>query len=79
MTRANVLQEVRQMRFEELYARRQQRELTMAEAGEMIGVTERTFRRWSTCSETAGRRYCRIGGSTHEWVSGCQWDRVVTL
>jgi hypothetical protein len=33
MTRANVLQEVRQMRFEELYARRQQRELTMAEAG----------------------------------------------
>jgi hypothetical protein len=19
------------------------------------------------------------GGSTHEWVPGCQWDRVVTL
>ncbi len=47
MTRASVLQEVRQMRFEELYARRQRRELTMAEAAEMLGVTERTFRRWS--------------------------------
>jgi transposase len=54
MTRANVLQEVRQMRFEELYARRQQRELTMAEAGEMLGVTERTFRRWSTRYESDG-------------------------
>lgn len=30
MTRARVLQEVRQMRFEELYERRQQRSLTMA-------------------------------------------------
>ena len=47
MTRARVLQEVRQMRFEELYERRQQRILTMAAAGEMLGVTERTFRRWS--------------------------------
>ena len=37
MTRATVLQEVRPMRFEELYARRQQRELTMAEAAEMLG------------------------------------------
>jgi hypothetical protein len=47
MTRATVLQEVRQMRFEELYERRQRRPLTMAEAAEMLGVTERTFRRWS--------------------------------
>ena len=47
MTRARILQEVRQMRFEELYERRQQREITMAEAAEMLGVTERTFRRWS--------------------------------
>jgi hypothetical protein len=31
MIRAHVLQEVRQMRFEELYGRRHRRELTMAE------------------------------------------------
>jgi predicted DNA-binding transcriptional regulator YafY len=45
MTRARVLQEVRQRRFEELYARRQRRELTMSEAADMLGITERTFRR----------------------------------
>ena len=54
MTRARVIQEVRQMRFEELYERRQQRILTMAEAGEMLGVTERTFRRWSGRSHAEG-------------------------
>ena len=54
MTRATVLQEVRQMRFEGLYKRRHRRELTMAEAAEMFGVTERTFRRWSTRYEAEG-------------------------
>jgi transposase len=54
MTRATVLQEVRQMRFEALYARRQRRDLTMAEAAEMLGVTERTCRRWSTRYEAEG-------------------------
>jgi DNA-directed RNA polymerase specialized sigma24 family protein len=46
MTGTRVLQEVRQMRCEELYARRQCREFTMAEAAEMIGIMERTFRQW---------------------------------
>jgi transposase len=54
MTRATVLQEVRQMRFEELYARRQRRDLTMAAAAEILGVTERTFRRWSVRYEADG-------------------------
>ena len=35
MTRARVLQEVRQMRVEARYERRQRRTLTMAEAAEM--------------------------------------------
>ena len=39
MTRAIVRQEVRRMRFEELYERRHRRELTMAEAAERLGVT----------------------------------------
>ena len=55
MTWARVLQEVRQMRFEELYERRQRRTLTMAEAAEILGITERTFRRWSGRYETEGR------------------------
>ncbi len=46
MTRTTVLQEVRQMRFEERYARQHRRDLTMGEAAERLGVAERTFRRW---------------------------------
>jgi transposase len=42
------------MRFEELYERRQRRTLTMAEAAEMLGVTERTFRRWSSRYDAEG-------------------------
>ena len=34
------------MRFEELLVRHERGNLTQAEAGEMLGVSERTFRRW---------------------------------
>ena len=51
------------MRFEELYERRQQRILTMAAAGEMLGVTERTCRRWSGRYDTEGVEECHDGGS----------------
>ena len=44
------------MRVEERYGRRHRRELTMAEAAEIRGVTERTFRRWSGCGRIRGRR-----------------------
>ncbi|MDH4252306.1 MAG: helix-turn-helix domain-containing protein, partial [Nitrospira sp.] len=54
MTRATVRQEVRPMRFEELYERRQRRELTIVEAADILGVTERTFRRWSARYEAEG-------------------------
>ena len=63
MTRATVLQEVRQMRFEELYERQQQRVLTMADAAEILGVAERTFRRWRDRYAGTAPRDCRIGGS----------------
>jgi hypothetical protein len=58
MTRVTVLQEVRQMRFEELYERRQRRELTMAEASEMLGSTERNLsedrrRKHALCQQCA--------------------------
>ncbi len=47
MTRATVLQEVRQMRFEELYEQRQRRTLTRGEAADILRITERAFRCWS--------------------------------
>ncbi|MBV8399038.1 MAG: ISNCY family transposase [Acetobacteraceae bacterium] len=46
MARAGVLQEVRRMRFEGLLDRHERGELGQAEAAEMLGVSERTFRRW---------------------------------
>jgi transposase len=82
MTRATVLQEVRQMRFEKLYERRQQRVLTMAEAGEMLGVTERTFRRWSGryhAEGVEGLHDRRIGRASARAVPVDEALRMVTL
>ncbi len=82
MTWARVLQEVRQMRFEELYERRQQRILTMAEAGEMLGVTERTFRRWSGryhAEGVEGLQDRRLGRLSARAVPVDEVLRMVTL
>jgi transposase len=46
MGRAGVLQEIRRMRFEALLDRQERGELSQIEAAEMLGVSERTFRRW---------------------------------
>jgi len=46
MGRAEVLQGVRQMRFEGLLERHERGELSQGEAAEMLGLSERTFRRW---------------------------------
>lgn len=70
------------MRFEELYTRRQRRELTMAEAAEMLGVTERTFRRWSTRYEaegTEGLADRRIGRASARAVPADEVLQMVTL
>jgi transposase len=70
------------MRFEELYERRQQRILTMAEAGEMLGVTERTFRRWSGryhAEGAEGLQDRRIGRLSARAVPVDEALRMVTL
>src|SRR5512132_2767546 len=46
MGRVEVLQEIRRMRFEALLERHELGELNQIEAAEMLGVSERTFRRW---------------------------------
>jgi transposase len=82
MIRAHVLQEVRQMRFEELYGRRHRRELTMAEAAEILGVTERTFRRWSGRYDTEGVEGLqdrRLGRASGRAVPIDEALRMVTL
>lgn len=82
MTRATVLQEVRRMRFEELYERRQRRELTMVEAAEILGVTERTVRRWSTRYEAegvAGLEDQRLGRASARAIPVDEALQMVTL
>lgn len=82
MTRATVLQEVRRMRFEELYERRQRRELTMADAAEMLGVTERTFRRWGERYEAegaAGLADRRLGRASARAVPTDEVLQMITL
>jgi transposase len=46
MRRPEVLQGLRRMKFEAIYGRWQERRLSQAEAAEILGMSERTFRRW---------------------------------
>ena len=46
MRRTEVLQGLRRMKFEDVWGRWQRRQLSQAEAAEILGVSERTFRRW---------------------------------
>ena len=48
METARIHEGVRRMRFEKLLARQESGELSQAEAAEMLGISERTFRRWQT-------------------------------
>ena len=54
MGRTAVLQDIRMMRFEEIYGRYRQRRLSCAEASDLLGVTERTFLRWRVRYEEEG-------------------------
>jgi len=42
------------MRFKELYERRQIKALTAIEAADILGINERTFRRWCCRYEEEG-------------------------
>lgn len=55
MNRTRVLQEIRIMRFEELYQHWTVKKLTIIEAAEILGVHERTFRRWKADYEEHGQ------------------------
>ena len=57
MGRAEVLQGVRQMRFEALLDRRERGQLNQEEAGEMRGISERTFRGWRDRPAVRGRTF----------------------
>lgn len=66
MDRARIHEGIRQMRFEQIFDRWDRSELSQLEAAELLGVGERTFRRWSTRHRegaAAGLRDRRLGPS----------------
>ena len=54
INRAKVLQEIRLMRFKDLYEKQQSKKLTQVEAADLLGMSERTFRRCSRRYEAEG-------------------------
>lgn len=66
MNRTALLQEVRQMKFSEYYDRTKARKLSQVEAASLLGMSERSFRRYSKRYEAEGaeglfdRRLARI-------------------
>lgn len=54
MRRTEMLQEIRRMRFAEVYSRWTERRLTQEQAAEMLGICDRTFRRHLARYEEAG-------------------------
>ena len=63
MRRTEQAQGLRLMKFEEVYARTTARLLIQAEAAEVLGVSERTFRRWRDRYEVEGAEGSTIGPS----------------
>lgn len=68
MRRTEVLQGLRQMKFEEVYERTGRHALSQADAASILGMSERTFRRWRDRFEAEGaeglydRRLGKISG-----------------
>ena len=54
MRRTEQAQGVRLMKFEEVYGRSRRGGLSQAEAAEVLGMSERNFRRWRTRYEADG-------------------------
>jgi transposase len=82
MRRTEVLQGLRRMKFEDVYGRWQQRRLSQLEAAEILGMDERTFRRWRERYDAEGLeglRDRRLGKASARRVPVDQIDQVLTL
>jgi len=71
MRRTEMLQEIRRMRFEEVYLGWSEDRLTQEEAGQILGVCGRTFRRYMNRYEDSG-----IGGLLDKRLSQASFRRA---
>jgi hypothetical protein len=82
MRRTEVLQGLRRMKFEDVDGRWQQRRLSQAEAAEILGMSERRFRRWRDRYEgegVAGLLDRRLGKASTKRVPADQVHTPLTL
>ena len=82
MRRTEMLQGLRRMKFEDIYGRWQQRRLSQAEAAEILGMSERTFRRWRGRYHADGLEGLadrRLGKASARRVPVDQVDEVLSL
>ena len=78
MRRTEQVQGLRLMKFEEVYGRTHRGGLSQAEAAEVLGVSERTFRRWRDRYEAEGADglYDRRLGRVSARRGLCQVNRI---
>jgi transposase len=82
MNRAAFHEGVRRMRFSSILARHTGGELTQIEAAEMLGIHERTFRRWQVRFETdgeAGLADLRLGRPSPRRAPRLEIERMLGL
>ncbi len=82
MRRTEMLQGLRWMKFEEIYGRWQQRRLSQAEAAEILGMSERSFRRWQDRYQADGLEGLadrRLGKASARRVPVDRVDEVLSL
>ena len=58
------------MKFEDVHRRWQQRRVSQVEAAEILGMRERTFRRWRERYDAEGARACSIDDSGRRQPDG---------
>ncbi len=74
MRRTEVLQGLRLMKFEDVYGNTHRGELSQSEAAEILGMSERTFRRWRDRYDADGAEGLydrRLGKVSARRVHGC--------
>ena len=76
MRRTEQLQGLRLMKFEDVYGRCYRGDLSQAEALEILGMSERTFRRWRERYEAEGvPRVCTTGALGGSRRAARRWTR----
>lgn len=82
MKRTEVLNGVRMLKFRDVFGRWEKGRLSELEAAELLGVTERTFRRWRRRYEEAGEGGLldrRVGKPSPKRVPAGEADRIGRL